>query len=356
MATFSVTDIGTFRRCRRKWDYSSNARRNLSRVGSGPEALELGGLIHRALADWILEPDPKKVRLAEIFVKHSSQREEEITKAFEERTGLPIQDVQLESLYNVVMLGVAMMNNYQDFHKTPLPHNMKFAMPEQEVLVKVPNTEHQCQTCYGKYVHNGHRPPQIYDDESVFVKFSDCTECGGTGVSYHYMSMTLDGLLIDKKDRLWVLEHKTYSQRPQLIDLYMNDQFTKYTWGVNQLDLGWVQGIAYDGMAKKEKPTYMVEDGIRRKQTLDDLFLRKTIEKTPEELAEAGRIIALEINEMANDPEIYPNVQWQGCRTEKCPFIDVCRMQMMGESHEGLLNAQFTQRVVVRGGRAYDQE
>jgi hypothetical protein len=168
--------------------------------------------------------------------------------------------------------------------------------------------------------------------------------------------MTLDGFLIDNKDWLWVLEHKTYKNRPRPIDLYMNDQFTKYAWGASQLGIGRVRGIAYDGMAKKEKPTYTVEDGSRRKQTMEDLFLRKTIEKGPEELEQAGIQLAKEINEMANDPVIYPNVPWQGCMTEKCAFIDICRMQQVGEDPTRLLQLDFTPREIVRGGQRTDED
>lgn len=363
MATFSVTDIGTFKECRRKWDYSSNARQNLMKVGAGPEALELGGLIHRALADWIVICNnetklPDKLKLSDLFKFHALSRQEEIKTKFEETTKLKIQDKQLESFYNIVMLGVAMMDNYQEFHKTPLPPDMRFASPEQEVLVEVPNTEHQCNACFNRWYTQNPLTANlgIVKDSSGFIKFEDCTECNGTGIQYHYMSMTLDGLVVDKRDWLWVLEHKTFTQRPTLVDLSMNEQFSKYTWGVSQLDVGRVRGVLYDGMKKKPKPTYVQENGVRRKENVEDLFLRKTLIKEPAELEVVGKQVELEIKEMANNPVIYPRVPWQGCVQSKCAFIDVCRMQMLGEDPTRLIGVNYTQREIVRGGNVQDEE
>jgi hypothetical protein len=351
-----VTDIGTYRRCRRKWDYSSNARRNLMRVGSGPEALELGGLIHRALADWMTVTDFDKVQLHDIFTLHAHARQNEITNKYKEVTKRDIPDVHLQAFLNVIGLGKQMMINYQDFHKTPVPKNMKFASPEQEIEIPIPDTEHTCTKCFVKYEDG--TLTHTYRNFASYRKANPvgCAECGDTGIARHYLTMTLDGFLIDNKDWLWVLEHKTYKNRPRPIDLYMNDQFTKYAWGASQLGIGRVRGIAYDGMAKKEKPTYTVEDGSRRKQTMEDLFLRKTIEKGPEELEQAGIQLAKEINEMANDPVIYPNVPWQGCMTEKCAFIDICRMQQVGEDPTRLLQLDFTPREIVRGGQRTDED
>src|SRR5689334_11671390 len=115
MATFSITDRQTYKRCRRKWNYSSNARMNLERVGSGAEALELGGLVHRALAQWVLEP---QVDLPVLFMKHAADRMVEISKKYEANVGAKISDEELAPLLDVVQLGEAMMKNYQAKYKT----------------------------------------------------------------------------------------------------------------------------------------------------------------------------------------------------------------------------------------------
>lgn len=355
MAVFSVTDRRTFRRCRRMWDYSSNARKNLTGIGSGPEPLELGGLIHRALADWIVdyfinnEENAKKPGyLAALFVTHASERQIEVTRAFEERTREKISPQYLESLHNVVMLGTEMMKNYQEYHKSPLPEHMTFASPEQEVLVPVPGTEHPCSECLawatrlGTVTFHG-------TNINVAIPFNpECTECGGKGYLQHYLSMTLDGLVQDEKERFFILEHKTYENRPKPMDLAMDDQFTGYCWGTRQLKIGKVMGVAYDGMWKRPKPPkYMQRDKCPGQ--MSDLFIRKTIPKSDAELDAWGENLALEINEMANDPAIYPNVPWSGC--SDCSFQEICYMQMRGEDPSKLIQMRYTQREIVRGGK-----
>lgn len=345
MTVFSVTDRGTFRRCRRKWDYSSNTRQNLTPLGSGPEPLELGGLIHRALADWILiyTDNPKEALapgiLRERFLINAAKRQEEITTSFQEKVGHnEIPEMYLASLHDVVQLGADMMQNYQEFHKTPLPKHMRFALPEQEIQIPVPGTDHICPTCSKSNYGITTLGPYAMTDPN-------CVECNGKGVVPHYLRMTLDGLAQDTKDLLYVLEHKTYENRPKPMDLYMNDQFTGYAWGSRELKIGKVAGLAYDGMWKRNKPPkYMQKE--RRAGILSDLFIRKTIPKEDAELDEWGVQLAKELNEMGNNPAIYPNVPWQGC--SDCSFQEVCYMQLRGEDNSSKLEREYTQRPIVR--------
>lgn len=343
MATFSVTDLGTFRRCRLRWDWSSKARRNLTTRSAGPEQLELGGLVHRALADWILlkESDRDKVVLSQIFILHASLRQKEIENSYKEKTGYKMPESALDSLHNVVKLGIAMMNNYQLQWKTPYPDNMKFAVPEQEVLVPVTGTEHQCPDCFNFKGAFG-----VIKYSGSYIVNPECQTCNGKGYTYHYLSATLDGLLQDDRDWFYVLEHKTYEHRPKQLDLEMNDQFTGYAWVVWQLVKargGIVGGVAYDGMWKREKPP------SRPKQLeLKDLFIRKILPKPIEMLQQWEVGLTQQINEMANNPEIYPNVPWQGCGD--CSFQVPCYMKMRGEDIDQYINLTYTQREIVRSG------
>ena len=352
MSVFSVTDLGRFRRCRRMWDYSSNARQNLTGIGSGPEPLELGSLIHRALADWIVEWNEKprdfpEGHLGQIFLNVAAERQKEITKSFEEVHGMSVGSEQLASLHNVVMLGFHMMNNYQAYHIQPLPKHMRFASPEQEVLIPVPGTEHYCEDCV-RWAQENDRM-NVYSDTVSLVKQPGCNSCNGTGTAVHYLSATLDGLIQDEKDRFLVLENKTYENRPKLIDLYSNDQFTLYTWVVRELNIGKVVGICYNGLWKREKPPkYMQRE--KRAGIMSDLFIRKVIYKEDAELDERGKWLAAEINEMANNPVLYPNIPWQGCSSD-CSFQDPCRMQQLGEDPTALIRMKYIQREIIRGGK-----
>lgn len=380
MATFSVTDLGNFRRCRRKWDWSSNTRQNLTTIGSGAEPLELGGLVHRALADWIadwysendeLREKARKLEdvtikigedeyktysyLSAVFLGHAGKRQQEIITAYKERTGNEkVPPDIMDSLINVIDMGVDMMANYQTYHKQPLEKHMRFAAPEQEVIVPVPGTEHRCEKCFN-IAYNNNFITVLYanhitlENSLRFPARDDCEDCHGTGIVFHYLSATLDGLCQDERDNFLVIEHKTYENRPKKMNLYMNDQFTGYAWVVRELGIGKVAGIAYDGMWKRNKPPkYMQRE--KRAGLLSDLFIRIIIPKENAELDEWGRNLALEINEMANNPEIYPNVPWQGC--DDCSFVQPCYAQMRGEDNSKLIQLQYTQREVVRGGQA----
>lgn len=349
MATFSVTDRQTYKRCRLRWDFSSNARRNLTGVGSGPENLELGGLIHRALAEWIVCENPRAANLGHIFLQIVAQREDEVKQAFQETYHRPLPDSMTESLHNVTVLGTQMMLNYQEHHKTPVHEDMVFAVAEQEVVVPVPGTEHACPDCVERlhdlpvnrsYVAFGMGGTA----KKVINAYPGCKLCGGKGYVFHYLSATLDGLLRNQRDQLLVLEHKTYENRPNLIDLEMMDQFTGYCWVVDQLDFGMpVIGVAYDGMWKRAKPPQRPKP-----LALPDLFIRKILYKSPDTIQVWGENLAKEINEMANNPEIYPTVPWNGCGD--CAFRDPCIMMLHGEDPTGLINLRYIQRTVVRGG------
>lgn len=336
MATFSVTDRQTFKRCRRKWDFSSNARQNLTKIGPGHKALELGGIIHRALAVWLLNEDTK---LSDAFKIETLKRKKEIEDKYLAVVGMPISDEELGPFYDFVELGIAMCDNYQKVYNSPLPDSMQFAAAEQEIIVPVPGTEHYCNNCVKYNRELG--IVTLYSDTVTSNPKSDCKECGGTGTAYHYLSATLDGLLQHRHNKkFYVLERKTYDQRPKREDLEMADQFTGYCWVVTQLDPDIeVGGIAYDGLWKRAT----LPRGVK---SVNDLFTRVIINKTPMEIEEWGRNLALEINEMANDPELYPTVPWNGCWD--CTFREPCKMMMLGEDPSDLLRREYTQREVVR--------
>ncbi len=330
----SVTDIQTYMRCLRMWNYSSKLNRNLTRIGIGPSALELGGLIHRALAAWILEP---KDNLPILFIQEANKRKAEITEAYEKVNGYPPFEDEWEPYLDLSSLGMAMMTNYQEFYKTPIPDNMEFASAEQELEIPIPNTEHHCKNCFGTGLVRVQT--ESIDEWYPVIK---CTECNGTGKLFHILTCTLDGLLADTRGYLHVLEHKTYhpSYAPSETSLYMNQQFTRYAWGVAQSKLGQVAGIAYDGMAKKEKPA--------RGKGLDSLFIRMPILKSEEELEQTGYDLGVIVNEIAEltSVDLYPNVPWQGCGD--CSFTTVCTMQSRGEDYETYIKLNYTQRETVR--------
>lgn len=322
----SISDIQTYLRCRRQWDYSSSNRRNLTRGGMKAPELELGTLIHAALADWTLDPNNDPVKL---FLTHSAKRLGEIQNQYLELVGTHIGEIELAPFYESIDLGRHMIANYKEHYKSPLPDNFNFAFPEQEVIVDIPGTEHACTNC-------------LYpEDPFNTVKFANpsCQECFGSGKALHRIRAILDGLLRSKRGTYVVLERKTFDPRfaPTEDSLQTNFQFKGYTWIVREMGMTPVAGVAYDGLRKQKAP------GKTGKATkLADLFVRTMVSFTDTELDLFQVDLANIVNEMANDPIIYPHRPWDGCR--RCAFDGLCQSQSRGEDFEHLIRLNFEQR------------
>lgn len=338
----SVTERQTFMRCRRKWDYGSNNRQGLVRLGASAPPLELGSLIHKTLAKWLIDPKLESSelyegKLSEVFRLFAAERLDVLQKQYKEVIGAEISDEELAPLLDSVDLGEAMMHNYQQYYKRPLSENMKFASAEQEVQVPIPGATSSCpdcintwcQWCAGKGVLDGGIP--CTDCGRRF----ECKTCDSTGRIQHYLRATFDGLIQDAQGNLYVLEHKTYGRRPRIESLHTNDQFTGYVWAANQLGIGRVIGVAYDGMWKRPSAP--------RRNSTEDLFLRTTIRKPDEELEEWGRNLVYQTLEMSNpNTPIYPNRRWEGCND--CGYQAVCTAQSRGEPVDELIRLTYTTR------------
>lgn len=282
----TVTERELFLRCRRKWDFGSMNRQGIERILTSP-SLNAGTVMHKALADWLLDSDKDPVEL----VLHYA--DEEITKVktrYTEHIGVPPTDDELSKLYESINMCISIASNYRTKWGCPVPNGFNVVQPEQKVEVPIPNTE-------------------------------------------HYLEGKLDGI-IESQGRLFILEHKTYGSRPTDNTLNNTDQFTAYVWILKQLNLGPVAGIAYDGMWKRDVPP--------RNKTFDDLFLRTTIIKTPQELAEYESELVASVIDMANDPFLYKNRRWEGCYD--CSFDMLCSSMSRGEDWEFLRDEHYCPR------------
>jgi hypothetical protein len=269
----SVTEIQSFRRCRRQWSYSYQ-QRLVKIVPSNP--LVLGSLIHESHEIWLNNPD---YNLAEIFIQCANHKLDEIRVLFKSNTGVDSTNDDLSAVLDQIELGLCMSKNYQLRWKTPLPETLNLFAPEQEIEVNIPGTD-------------------------------------------HVLKARLDALLQDNKGRIFILEHKTYSVTPSQDSLDTNYQFLAYLWVASKLNLGEVAGIAYDGLYKRKEPV--------KGKTLDSLFMRTVLNRNYHELQEFETNLALEANDMANNPSIYPNRRWEGCYHD-CGYEKLCRHESRGE-------------------------
>lgn len=290
-------------RCRQQWDYSSFARQGIAPIVNKP-ALQLGTLIHAAHAAWIEKPDSDPTQ---IFAFYAQQELQRIKNQYRHNVGMNISDEELDSTYENIKLGAAMIANYKAHWQTPLPEGFKAIAPEQTILVPIPT----------------------YDKGYA---------------AQHLLEMTLDTLLQHERSGLiYVHERKTYGARPGVETLAMSDQFLGYIWGVTQLGIGEVGGIAYDGMWKREKPP--------KGKTEDDLFMRLLLSREPAELERFGRDLAAQANEMANpNVPIYLNRRWEGCWD--CNYARLCVAEVKGEDSEYVRKEYYTARTQTKP--AYD--
>lgn len=321
----SITDIQTYKRCKRKWNYQSSSRGNLTRAGHSAPALELGSLVHQALAEWTVKSD---LELPATFMKFAAQRLKDVKAEYKVRIGAPMSPVELVPMNDLIILGEAMMVNYAEHWRSPLPNNFNFALPEQEFIVDIPGTEHRCECV------------EILPDGRAAI-YSKCETCKGKGIVRHQLRGIMDGLIANMKDMHFILERKTFHPRyrPAKNHLHRTDQFKGYCWVARELGVPNMAGLAYDGMSKQAKPAK-----TGKYTRISDLFIRTVVQYSPDELDSWGESLAKTVNEMASmtSDMCYPNIPWNGC--DDCGFIDLCDAEERKEDVETLIKLHYITR------------
>jgi hypothetical protein len=213
------------------------------------------------------------------------------------------------------------MINYQARWGSALPDGYELLQPEQTIIVPIPGTKHKC-------TNEAHafRVPLLSEQ---------CPDCGGSGELYHHLEGTLDALMRDEGGRVWVLERKTYGNKPREDVLQQNDQFLAYLWLLSkafpQLELG---GIFYDGMWKRK---------LEGKRELEDLFTRIPLIRSPEEIKNFGVQVRDEALDMAQpDLRIYRNRAWTGCWD--CQFDPLCAAEFREEDADYIRERKYVSR------------
>lgn len=310
----SVTERGTFKRCRQQWDYSSKNRQNITPLAS-PVALSFGTLAHKVHEQWLdnLESVGDEVPL--LVAKVGAEERAELTKRYVERIGVGPDDVEFGSFMEQYFLAQEMFTNYVQKWGTPLPEGLTLIATEQTIVVPIPGTEHQhlvdTATC---------NPEQCALVPSPF------------GARWlHLLEGTLDVLCRDGQGRLWIIDHKTFANHPKLISLQMNDQFTGYIWLGQQAQLGEIAGVIVDGMWKRER-----FDKRGKDRTLDRLFERTPITHTAAEIATFEQQLTYEALTMGDpDVKIFRTVPWLGC-IDCAKYLELCNMEYAKEDASGI--------------------
>ncbi len=327
MSIFSVTEIMSYMRCRRQWNYTSYNRMSLTPAMSAPHFV-VGTCVHGGLEGWLTQPDSN---LVDNYMVSAQQQIALAISNYEQVVGARPSPSELVSLMEALALGKAMMKNYQDYYKTPIDYKQyHLVQTEQTLCIPVPNSYGKCQECngIGRDVEMG-----VLDGRAYEVSFSECENCNGTGKTQNYLEGTLDGIIADKRDRMLVLEHKTYNTRPRKDSLNMGFQFIAYQWLLTQSNMGPVIGLAYDGMWKR--------DGTKHKP--EELFMREILQRTQAELIEFELELSAIVTEMSNDPYITHTVPWNGCFD--CSFTALCTAQSKNNGYQSMLTSRYTKRL-----------
>src|SRR5262245_58166246 len=217
----SVTERQSFKRCRRQWLINARNRWSMTKIVP-PNALALGTLIHDTLGIWLemhkryQETTDKKFLLpagglSTLFLQYSQKAIDTARATYEQQAGAPMSDSELSPLYEAVVQGQCMMDNYQKRWGQPVPDGFDILATEQRVQVPIPGSEHT-----SEYVWEFAAPPDAMGADRWVPGTGWTVKNVYDEPRLHYLEGRLDGVLREKRTgRLFTLEHKSYGQRPR---------------------------------------------------------------------------------------------------------------------------------------------
>lgn len=279
MGKLSCSDISLFQRCRLKWSYASQSRRNL-----GPARMYapffLGSGVHVALEHFYRDrADP-----VETFARWCTETQETYKS-----TGVAYDPSEIDKQF---VLGVAMLEGYlAEYGQTPERDvdGIRVFVTEQSFSVPVPGTD------------------------ETFVG-------------------TVDGLLTDERGLLWVFETKTYSTLPKLFTHHL--QSVAYPWAVQTLcDSG---ALEERGIPRGTRVYGALYNGLRKQapsgSTKLPFFHREFVRHSRADLDRFATWLGRIATEMASrDTPIYPAFSWD-CAT--CGYNEPCDAWTRGDDQE----------------------
>lgn len=342
VAVIRTSDRITFKRCRRRWHWSSHLRTNLQPVRSA-SPLWFGSGVHFALEDFHGANEYKHPWTAfKAYVKAS--------KAYR-------PDALPTDWKDLCFLARGMLSYYAEYWL-------------------------QMRDPYKTFVWNG--VPQVEVNARIPIPF-DATKYGYDQVVY---SLTLDRVVIDDDGNLWIQEYKT-AKNIQTHFFPTDPQVTSYMWAAEQLYPGYkIMGVIYQQHKKaipefpevlstgrlstntKQSTTYhLYRHALIRQygkeygtvappeligclnhfasledQWTGDKFIRRDrVYRNEQMCASEGEKILMEVEEMLNpNLALYPNPVRE-C-IHMCPFSGPCVSLDDGSDWEQELEALFELR------------
>lgn len=347
-----ISDVRTYKSCRRRWNWSSPLRGHLE-PRTTPIFFMVGKAVHYALASYY----------------ETGEHPADVFKAYMDKAALTekLWDDELKKFNESVVLGVGMLENYRRWISSVEAPDERWEM----VATEMPYGPMPIITPWGE------------PSENVLL------------------AGRFDGIIRDKETgELWLREFKTSGREPNPQWLELDDQATIYCWAVQQIMGEPITGIQYRFLMKRfpDRPprlkngqlskavnspqvmstSYdlymeslqiladeMVHDGRAPDavvalnaimpmyaDVLDQLaekgyseyFQDIEVRKTQHELLQGANDLWLVSQEMINpDTSIYPAPDWLKCNF--CPFKKPCTQQNAGGNFEVLLKHDYRQRV-----------
>jgi hypothetical protein len=336
----SVSDKQLFQRCRQQWDLISRNRQSWEKVGPPAAALHLGSAVHVGLEANALKLNPI-IAMQEYF-----EREERVyIDVYKAQVGTYPGAEEIAVFRAQENLAIDLLQHYMRRYgtDTPLGSDFEYVKAEMPFQVPIPGT-------------------------------------GG------WLRGVIDGLAKHRHyGTHYLVEHKTYSYKPNKDNMDLDDQCLGYCWAAEQLFGVPISGMLWDGLNKKlpGRPR-LLQSGALSKEFIDttaDVYLdtlqayreapganlalldpsnyddivrrlreRDALPQTPFfsrfELTYPQHAIKMwgdELRsiylEMTSNPRIYKTVPWTGCWD--CPVQDLCKAITYDEDVKFVLAASY---------------
>lgn len=322
----SNSEIETFLRCRRQWKYESSNKMGLRTINPSPSAaLHVGTVVHA-----VLEANVSLRRRPNIQAVIDAS-EIELENYYRSLVGVGWSPSEREIVRSSRDLISGVCNHYFNYYGdiNPLGPDYTYRHAEITFSVPIPGTEHN-------------------------------------------LRGTIDGIA-EGEDGVYLVEHKTTSQGfPEATELQIGRQLQSYVWAARTLLGRPVQGIIYDGIAKKVPAVPEVtKKGMLSKGpiTTTPAIYRAAIKAVGQDESDYADILAklegqspffcrhvirfpersLElfslqlkqiVIDMANpDLPLYPNRVWTGCYD--CRYQELCTAEQLGEDIDTIIHFKY---------------
>jgi hypothetical protein len=366
-----TSDRGTFKKCRQYWDMSSPLRLNYEPTKPASHFV-FGSAWHAAMESWYApttelgayQSDGRAKWAKETFTAYiNRQRRDLIENGWD--------GIELDNEYDEMLaLGHKMIAYYVGWAR--IHDDFEPVTVEHEFEIEIPGLcFHEEMTMRGPTVHTGPRTSKF---------------CQLEGQPIYYQGR-IDGLVRDFRGFYYILEHKSAAKEGSSKWLAINDQVSSYEWVFTRLGIP-VKGTIFTTAFKRapEKPKKLKSDGSvscdKRQTTTASLFVeaieeahpfrpafetitdsekystyhqfltnpdvapkfieRHVLHRNPHQLEDVGRRIAMEAQDMLNDPFIYPNISSINCNS--CAFFAPCQNQQQGGDWQYQLASEYAKR------------